>query len=434
MTGAISPNTQVILLLTAPLITRGGETSTDLLPLGLYKKLARQLRTLNVQPADLLAGNATTVIAACADIVDGDRLRRLLGRGFLLSQVIERWQARAIWVISRADPVYPKRLKRRLREDAPPVLYGCGAVDRLDDGGLAVVGSRHVDDGLIAYTENVAAMATRSGYPVVSGGAKGIDQAAMRGAAEAGGQVIGMLADSLEKSAMLRDHRQPLMDGRLVLISPYDPGARFNVGHAMQRNKLIYALADAALVVSSDLGKGGTWAGATEQLDKLHFVPVFVRQSGDRSDGLDALRRQGAMAWPEPNDVDAFVDIFRRGIENEAAAINPSVTQDVSAEVPGLQGGTAATGNETRVADTQDDLPADRLWNAVRSLVSALLTKPHGETAVADALGVSRAQARAWLARLAAEGVVNKDKSNRYVVAPKGLFEFPDYGAPALNL
>jgi predicted Rossmann fold nucleotide-binding protein DprA/Smf involved in DNA uptake len=31
--------------------------------------------------------------------------------------------------------------------------------------------------------------------------------------------------------------------------------AGFNVGNAMQRNKLIYALADASLMVSSDLNK-----------------------------------------------------------------------------------------------------------------------------------------------------------------------------------
>ena len=34
----------------------------------------------------------------------------------------------------------------------------------------------------------------------------------------------------------------------------------------MQRNKLIYALADAALVVNAEKDKGGTWNGAIEQL------------------------------------------------------------------------------------------------------------------------------------------------------------------------
>jgi predicted Rossmann fold nucleotide-binding protein DprA/Smf involved in DNA uptake len=58
---------------------------------------------------------------------------------------------------------------------------------------------------------------------------------------------------------MQRENREVLLESRLVLISPYDPKSGFNVGHAMQRNKLIYALADAALVVNADEGTGGTW-------------------------------------------------------------------------------------------------------------------------------------------------------------------------------
>jgi predicted Rossmann fold nucleotide-binding protein DprA/Smf involved in DNA uptake len=224
----------------------------------------------------------------------------LLGRGFLLSQVIERWQARAIWVVSRADAEYPRRLKVRLREDAPAVIYGCGDMALLESGGLAVVGSRHVDDSLIDYTMAVGRLAARAGRTLVSGGAKGIDQAAMRGALEAGGKVSGVLADSLEKTTMNREHRNLLLDGQLVLISPYDPKCGFNVGNAMQRNKLIYALADASLVVSSDLNRGGTWAGAIEQLDKLKFVPVYVRSTGESSAGLDALRKQRGTSLAEP--------------------------------------------------------------------------------------------------------------------------------------
>ena len=74
--------------------------------------------------------------------------------------------------------------------------------------------------------------------------------------------MVGVMSDSLERGALAKDNREPLMDRKLVLISPYDPAAGFNVGHAMQRNKVIYALADGAFVVSSDLEKGGTWAGA----------------------------------------------------------------------------------------------------------------------------------------------------------------------------
>ena len=190
------------------------------------------------------------------------------------------------------------------------MLYGCGDIGLLGSGGLAVVGSRHVDESLINYTMNVGRLAAQSGRMIVSGGAKGIDQAAMRGALEARGKVTGILADSLEKTTMNREHRNLILDGQLVLISPYDPSAGFNVGHSMQRNKLIYALSDASLIVSSDLNKGGTWAGAVEQLDKLKFVPVYVRSTGTSSAGLDALRRKGAQPWSNPQDADAFESLF----------------------------------------------------------------------------------------------------------------------------
>jgi DNA processing protein len=97
-----------------------------------------------------------------------------------------------------------------------------------------------------------------------------------------------------------------LMEGQLALVSPYDPDAGFNVGHAMGRNKQIYALADAALVVNADFNKGGTWSGAVEQLDKFRFGPVFVRATGETTKGLEGLRKKGALDWPEPKTPDAL--------------------------------------------------------------------------------------------------------------------------------
>ena len=142
----------------------------------------------------------------------------------------------------------------------------------------------------------------------------------MRGALEAGGKVAGVLADSLERAALNREHRNFLMDGQLVLVSPYDPVAGFNVGNAMQRNKLIYALADAALVVSSDYEKGGTWAGAVEQLEKLRLVPVYVRSNGETGKGLEALRRKGALPWPNPETPEALAEVLAVEVSPRKAA------------------------------------------------------------------------------------------------------------------
>jgi predicted Rossmann fold nucleotide-binding protein DprA/Smf involved in DNA uptake len=348
MTPTLSANTQAILLLTAPLIAGRGSATQGLLTPGEYKRLARHLREIQHEPADLVSPNAPEIFRACQPVIDETRLQKLLARGFLLSQVIERWQARAIWVISRADADYPRRLKARLREDAPAVLYGCGDMSLLDSGGLAVVGSRHVDDTLIDYTIAVGRLAVRAGRTLVSGGARGIDQAAMRGALEAGGKVCGVLADSLEKTTMNREHRNLLLEGQLTLISPYDPSAGFNVGNAMQRNKLIYALAVASLVVSSDLNKGGTWAGAVEQLDKLRLVPVYVRLTGESSAGLDALRKKGALPWPNPENADSFDAVFNVQVPTPAASVQARFPLSPGNE-PDVTAGSASALRDTVV-------------------------------------------------------------------------------------
>ena len=130
----------------------------------------------------------------------------------------------------------------------------------------------------------------------------------------------GSWPTALERAALNRENRNFLMDGQLVLISPYDPTAGFNVGHAMQRNKLIYALADAALVVNSDYKKGGTWAGAVEQLEKLRLVPVYVRSNGEIDKGLDALRRKGALPWPNPETPEALAEVLLTELSSKKPA------------------------------------------------------------------------------------------------------------------
>jgi predicted Rossmann fold nucleotide-binding protein DprA/Smf involved in DNA uptake len=256
----------------------------------------------------------------------------------MLSQAVERWQARAIWVIASADASYLQQLRERLEDKAPALLYGCGDASLLATGGLAVVGSRNAAPPLLTYTGRIGQLAAQAGKTIVSGGARGIDQASMQGALEAGGKAMGVLADSLERAVLRREYRSPLMEGRLVLVSPYDPMAGFNVGNAMQRNKLIYALADAALVISSDYQKGGTWAGAVEQLTKLRLVPVYVRSRGELGQGLAELQRLGALPWPNPTKPAELVNTLVSGRKSSTTAqenaVIPALVHEASAEPP----------------------------------------------------------------------------------------------------
>lgn len=321
MNGTVSNNTQAILLLTAPLITSRREQSLELLSTGEFNRLMKVLYENNREPSDLLGPEASELMNEIGNSFDVERLNRLLQRGFLLTQALDKWQTCSIFVVSREDPEYPQRLRSRLQEYAPPVLYGCGDSTILNTGGLAIVGSRNIDETLVEYTENVGRLAARSGYTVISGGARGIDQTAMGGALQAEGKVIGVLADSLDRHALSRELREYIMSDQLVLISPYDPSAGFNVGNAMQRNKAIYALADAALIVSSDYKKGGTWSGAIEQLEKYRFIPVYVRSNGEPEKSLKALLEKGAFSWPEPIDEESFSKTMNNSSLKHASSI-----------------------------------------------------------------------------------------------------------------
>ena len=311
-TDGLSANTEAILLLTAPLVVGNRRAREQILTAGEYRRLAPCLASLKSEPAALLGPGADRLLAQCGDVIDEIRQRALLNRGFLLSQAVDRWRTRGIWVVSRADAAYPPLLKQRLKNDAPSVLYGCGLQEIVHTRSFAIVGSRDVTEPLIEYTRRTAARVAGAGLTVVSGGARGVDRAAMNGALEAGGTVVGVLPGDLERTVMNREHRNLLLEERLLLLSPFDPSQRFTVAQAMQRNKVIYALAEAGLVVNADVNRGGTWAGAVEQLKK-YAVPVFVRSNGDPSAGLEALLDRGAHRWPEPEDPDAVNEIIGQG-------------------------------------------------------------------------------------------------------------------------
>ena len=414
MTFEPSPNTRAILLLTAPLIAGRGKHKSSVKPLGAgeYRRLARRLREVQRQPSDLLEPGAGEIVNDCRTGLDPERIQRLLGRGFLLAQAVERWRTRAIWVLSRADAGYPRRLKQRLGEDAPPVLYGCGDAGILGAGGLAVVGSRNVHEALIEYTENVGRLAASAGRGLVSGGARGVDRAAMHGALNSGGRVVGVLADGLEKAAMLREHRATLMDGRLVLACPYDPAARFQVGHAMQRNKLIYALSDAALVVNSDYGKGGTWTGATEQLDKLKLVPVYVRANGEMGKGLAGLRERGAKTWPAPETPESLERILDAAPDveygaPEQRALSTDAPEEPASPEDDRQAEPAAPTSAPESPAVAGSTPADELEEKIRELFKgAGVCKT--EVEIAETLRISGKPVRACLKHLVEEGVLDK--------------------------
>ena len=210
---------------------------------------------------------------------------------------LHRLESLGIYSLTRADSDYPERYRQRLKDSAPTVLFYAGEKALLGQPGIAVVGSRHLDGAGQECAIFVGNACGLSGLILYSGGAKGVDTLSMDSALEARGTAVGVLADSLEKT--VRTRKDDLRRGDLCLVTPYSPNAGFSVGAAMGRNRLIYALADYAIVVASDVETGGTWAGATEAL-KNGGVPVFVLEHEQMPEGNKLLLQKGALPFPHP--------------------------------------------------------------------------------------------------------------------------------------
>ncbi len=288
----LAPDAPAIILLCSSI----GAGQGTVRPLGprAWAGLAERLTARGVAVREL-AGMPAGDLASTLDVSPDDAARyvALLERASRLAFELDRLRSRGIWVVTIADAGYPGRLRERLGPDAPPVLFGAGPLELVGGGGVAIVGSRDVDATGTAFAERLAGAAARGGTTVISGGARGIDVTAMRAASEAGGSVVGVLPEGIERRLRAADTRSAVASGQAALVSPYHPGAGFSQGAAMGRNKIIYALADAAVVVSSAEGSGGTWTGALEAMTR-GWVPVLVRDEVGVPAGNRALIEQGA--------------------------------------------------------------------------------------------------------------------------------------------
>ena len=303
---------------------------------GEYNRVAVALRDMGLRPGDLLQSEEQS-LADCVEVagLPVERVRTLLGRGAALGFAVESWSSRGLWVLSRGDDDYPTRLKERLGAAAPHLLFGAGDWNLLGGGGLAVVGSRDIDAAVQEFAAEIGVRCASERTQLISGGARGVDSIAMGAALEAGGTVVGVLADSLARAAVAGANRVGLRDGPLVMISANDPKAGFSVGFAMERNKFMYALSDWALVVSSARGTGGTWSGAIENLKK-GWVPLFVREGVRVPEGNTALVAQGAHPFPArvselPESLHEWLDRVERAEHTPVLAVEATLSPHAGA-------------------------------------------------------------------------------------------------------
>lgn len=225
-----------------------------------------------------------------------DRIEYLLSpeRVTRIYFALEELRRKNIRVITRASSNYPKKLKDKLKEKRPSVIFYIGNLELLDEKIVGIVGSRNIGEEEKNFVKDVAKDLLDKSYTIISGGAKGTDTIAEEYAIKNNGNVILFLSSDMLKKIQYSDVIKHIINEKMLILSESIPNSHFRAYTAMERNKYIYSLSDFVVIAKTDYNKGGTWAGATEAI-KNNYCDVIVKD--DKSIGFQALIDKGAKVY-----------------------------------------------------------------------------------------------------------------------------------------
>lgn len=196
-------------------------------------------------------------------------------------------------VITLNDPLYPGLLKEI--PGPPLLLFVRGDPGCLGERQLAIVGSRNPSPAGRETALELAFSASKSGLVVTSGLARGIDAAAHRGALDAGGPTIAVMATGPERiyPTIHRELAEHILEHG-ALVSEFPPGVVPRRRNFPSRNRIISGLAQGTLVVEAAIRSGSliTARLAGEQGREVLAVPGSVHNPMAR--GCHRLIRDGA--------------------------------------------------------------------------------------------------------------------------------------------
>jgi DNA processing protein len=359
---------------------------------------ARALLTLHLVPglgprltAALLErfGSAEAVLqASVAELRQvpylGEKLAQELHRAAAsvdLTAELELMAKHGAYLRILGTPDYPASLADI--PDPPHLLYVRGSLEASDARAVAIVGSRHCTPYGRRTAERLAMELVRAGYTIISGLARGIDGCAHRGALQAGGRTLAVLAGGLAR-IYPPEHKelaqQVQANGALLSENAMkmDPLA----GMFPARNRIISGLSRAVVIVEAAVKSGAliTAEHAAEQGRTVFAVPGPI--DSEASGGTNALIREGA--------------ILVRGVE------------DILEELEGVGSAAASAGPPPPAA------PPPGLDDVQRRLWEFLAGQPRHLDEIVQQLGLGVPQLSGILLTLEMKKIVRRLPGNRY--------------------
>lgn len=248
-----------------------------------------------------------------------------------LARQISRLDQLGVRVVPLTNSAYPTPLAALI--DAPLVLLVRGQVSALASPGIAIVGARAATLTARATARRLARELAGAGFTIVSGLARGIDAEAHRGALEAKGRTVGVLACGPDQ-IYPPEHRTLAEEmteaGAVVTEMPLGVSPRRS--HFPLRNRIISGLCLAVIVVEARRRSGSliTVRHALGQGREVFVVPGSI--DGPFAEGTNQLLRDGARPIRSARDVIEDLGLEGRCAVGSSGSASSSMKTGVDSE------------------------------------------------------------------------------------------------------
>jgi DNA processing protein len=304
-----------------------------------------------------------------------EKIHASLGKARAAAEAeIAKAEGMGVRIVCPDDAAYPLLL--RSIPDPPAVLYVKGTLEARDLNAFALVGSRKCSYYGREQAERFAGLLAGAGFTVVSGGARGVDSAAHRGAMQhAQGRTIAVLGCGVD--VVYPPENGPLFADvarRGAVVSEYPLGTPPLAENFPRRNRIISGMSRGVLVLEAD-ERSGALVTARQAADD-HNRPVFAlpgRVDNALSAGPHKLIRDGA--------------ILCRNLEDILEGLDPlpqhAVEPGLFAEVEAARDESRGTEADERRVDTGGATSADLTDRQFR-ILSILSSDPTNIDVICD--------------------------------------------------
>lgn len=210
-------------------------------------------------------------------------------------RIVDRLPFLQMDVLPLISDLYPRPL--RAIPNPPPLLYVRGELSAvIDSEHVSVVGTRHPSETGKEIAHRISSFFASNDWVVVSGLALGIDACAHRGALDAEGQTVAVLAHGLHRSS-------PKANGELALdileaggawISEHPPGVEPHKHFFVTRNRIQVGISAGSVIVECS-ERSGTLTQAQYGIGQGREIFAVLPEKEQRLD----LNIEGARALVE---------------------------------------------------------------------------------------------------------------------------------------